>query len=257
MDLPEEYSGSRSYFAVIPRPVEGNVSYGKGACKGPNEIINASAHLEYYDEQCDQEPFTKGIITTDKFKADQFPIFLGGDHSITINTVKDVEKYHDDFSIIILDAHPDCFHSWNGSTENHRCTTQRVSDKHKTLVVGVRSMDLDEVDIINNNKNIGLIKAYDYNEDIFKQKLSSLKEKVYISIDVDVFDPSFIRNTGTPEPGGFSWDQIISLLNIIFNNKNVIASDIVEFAPTENFRAEAYSLAKLAYKIMSLKNSKQ
>ncbi|MBU0615746.1 MAG: arginase family protein, partial [Nanoarchaeota archaeon] len=94
MDLPEEYSDSRSYFAIVPRPVEGNVSYGKGACKGPEEIINASAQLEYYDEQFDQEPFTKGIITTDKFKADQFPIFLGGDHSITINTVKDVEKYH-------------------------------------------------------------------------------------------------------------------------------------------------------------------
>lgn len=114
-------------------------------------------------------------------------------------------------------------------------------------------MDKDELDIIDQNENIDLIKIYDHNEIILKEKISRLKDNIYISIDVDVFDPSFIRNTGTPEPGGFAWDQVINILKIIFQNKNVIAADIVEFAPTENFRAEAYSLAKLAYKIMALK----
>jgi len=253
MDLDKQYT-ENAFFSIIPKPFEGNVSYGKGSDKGPEEIIKASKQLEYYDEQFDCEPFLKGIETTDTLKQNQFPIFLGGDHSITINTVKEI---NDDFDVIILDAHPDCFHSWNNETNNHRCTTQRISENHKALLVGIRSMDKDEVDIINNNDNIDLLKAYNYTDDFFKEKLSKLKNKVYISIDVDVFDPSFIRNTGTPEPGGFGWDQVINILKIIFENKEVIAADIVEFAPTENFRAEAYSLAKLAYKIMSLKQKQQ
>ena len=138
MNLDEQYRKPNSKFVIIPKPIEGDVSYGKGSNKGPEEIIKASKQLEYYDEQFDQEPFLKGIITADTFNKDQFPIFLGGDHSITINAVKEVEGHQDDFSVIILDAHPDCFHSWNNSTENHRCTTQRLSEKHKTLVVGVR-----------------------------------------------------------------------------------------------------------------------
>lgn len=258
MNLLNKYSGDNSFFSILPIEYEKNMTYGKGASKGPKEIIKASAHLEYYDEQFNKEPFVKGIKTLEPVKEvkelpDKFTIALGGDHSVTIGVVKALEKHHDDFSVIILDAHPDMFNSWNGSQTNHRCTTQRVSANHKTLLLGIRSMDIDEANVIKNNENVEMIKAYEFDKNKLKDELKKLKSKIYISIDVDVFDPSFIRNTGTPEPGGFDWNQVIEILKTIFEEKEVIGADIVEFSPNINFEAEAYSLAKLVHKIMSLK----
>ncbi|TKJ17174.1 agmatinase [Candidatus Woesearchaeota archaeon B3_Woes] len=254
MNLPEKYR-KNAFFQILPIEYENNPTYGKGAKKGPKEIIKASKHLEYYDEQFDNEPFAKGIKTIKNKKEvnSKFTISLGGDHSITIGVVKDLEKKYKDFSVIILDAHPDMFHSWNNSQYNHRCVSQRISENHNILQIGIRSMDIDEKEIIDSKKNINIIKAYDFNKEKLKQELKKLKNKVYISIDVDVFDISFIRNTGTPEPGGFSWNQVIEILEEIFKNKEVIGADINEFAPRYNFKAEAFSLAKLAYKIMALK----
>ena len=158
----------------------------------------------------------------------------------------------EDVSIIVLDAHPDMFFSWNGSQLNHRCVAQKLVGKHQILEIGIRSMDIDEKNIIDQNQNIDLIKAYDYNKEILVEKLDSLSSKVYLSIDVDAFD--FINNTGTPEPGGLNWNQLIEILQIIFKNKEVIGADVVEFAPTNNYRVEAYTLAKLIYKIFALKS---
>ena len=278
MKLSKEYSGDKSEFLVLPIEYEGDVTYGKGAARGAEEIIKASEHLEYYDEQFDCEPFEKGIHTLQKLELkddkpekamenisetvgkkkykDKFLISLGGDHAVTIGIIKGVEKNHENFSVITLDAHPDFFHSWNNSQYNHRCTAQRVVENHKMLEVGIRSMDIDEKELIEKNDNINIIKSYDYSKDKLRKELKKLEDKVYISIDVDVFDPSFIRNTGTPEPGGFLWDKVIDILKIIFESKKVIGADIVEFAPESDskysYRAEAFALAKLCYKIIAL-----
>lgn len=262
MNLPEEYNNKNSQFYILPIEYECNVTYGKGSDKGAKEIIKASHYLEYYDEQFDKEPFLKGIHTLKTIKdynkisetiqqhKDKFILTIGGDHSITIQTTKNLDK---NTSVIIFDAHADMFSSWNNSTTNHRCTTKTISNNHKTLIIGLRSMDIEEKNIIEQTENIETIKSYEYNKEILKKQLKNLTNKVYISIDVDVFDPSFIRNTGTPEPGGFQWNTLIDILEIIFKNKNVIGTDIVEFAPETNFRAEAYSLAKLCYKLFALK----
>ncbi|MCK5140453.1 MAG: arginase family protein, partial [Thermodesulfovibrionia bacterium] len=260
MNLPKEYAKEDSLFYILPIEYEYNLTYGKGASKGAIEIIKASEHLEYYDEQFNIEPFEKGIHTLKSLNLinnepnqaigkiseeiekhrDKFLISLGGDHSITIGTVKGLEKSKD-FDVIILDAHTDFFHSWNNSQFNHRCTAQRIVEKHKILEIGTRSMDIDEAELIKDNENISIIKAYEYKEEKLKTELKKLKDNVYISIDVDVFDPSFIRNTGTPEPGGFFWDKLINILKIIFENKKVISADIAEFSPRYNFEAEAFS----------------
>ncbi|MFT4297602.1 MAG: arginase family protein, partial [Candidatus Woesearchaeota archaeon] len=229
------------------------------------------ANLEYYDEEFIVEPYLQGIETLpavnslDELKKtsiiskkstlqkDSFIIAIGGDHSISIPIINSLS---DDVSIIIFDAHPDMFHSWNNSTENHRCVAQRASSKHKVLIAGIRSMDKDEEEIIKNNSNVSIIKMHEFFIDDFKSKLNNLANKVYISIDVDAFDSSLIRNTGTPEPGGLSWNEMINLLKIIFSEKQVIGADIVEFAPNKNdpgTRAEAYCLAKLCHKIMAMK----
>jgi agmatinase len=264
LDLEEKYSDEKSQFCIAPIPIENNPTYGKGAEKAPEEIIKASKHLEYYDEQFDCEPFEKGIYTLPPItnfddieqeitkQKNKFIISLGGDHSITIKAIKALERCHD-FDVIIFDAHPDMFHSWNQSQFNHRCVAQRASENHNVLIIGVRSMDKDEKDIIDANDSVNVIKAHEYCTDSLKKELDKLKKNVYVSIDVDVFDPSFIRNTGTPEPGGFFWKQLIRELRVVFSHKNVVAADIAEFAPETNFRAEAFSLAKLCYKLMALK----
>ncbi|MEE9525143.1 MAG: agmatinase [Candidatus Woesearchaeota archaeon] len=270
MNLPEEYAKEDSYFSIFPIAFEGNVTYGKGAIRGAEEIVVASKHLEYYDEQFDNEPFEKGIRLATGIRANneeeminkiktyfpknKFVIGLGGDHSVTIGCVKALEEKENDFSVIILDAHADFFDSWNGSQLNHRCAAKQVVKDHQVLSIGIRSMDIDEKKLIDEDKDINIIKAYEFDEKKLRKELKKLRNKVYVSIDVDVFDPAFIRNTGTPEPGGFSWNHVIGILQIIFEMKEVIGADIVEFAPTQNFKAEAFSLAKLAYKIMALKH---
>jgi len=270
MNLPDQYTEDNSKFLIINIPWEKDVTYCKGASKGPEEIIKASHQLEYFDIDYEKEIFEQGIKTIDiepkiyedikkqlsKINfANKFPIFLGGDHSITISTVKQIEETITDFDLIIFDAHADFFYSWNESQNNHRCVNRRLIDDHNILVIGLRSCDIEEFNEMNKDKRIDYIKANKFNLDILKEKISKLKKNIYISIDVDVFDPSFIRNTGTPEPGGLTWDNIIESLKTIFKNKNVLAADITEFAPNTNFDAEAYSLAKLAHKLFILKSN--
>jgi len=273
MNLPKEYSTETSKFVILPIKYEHQVTYGKGAHLGSEEIINASYQLEYYDEQFNLEPFISGIRLlptlesnnpeemiaqvskeVKNIRPEQFLIGLGGDHAVTLGLVKGMESFHPDFSVIVLDAHSDFKDFWNGSFLNHACVSKQLSKNHSLLITGVRSMDIDEMKGISENNSVFLLKAHEYSLEKIKELLPKLKDKVYLSLDVDVFDPAFIRNTGTPEPGGLNWNQIIELLNLIFSKKQVIGADIVEFAPTENYRAEAYTLAKLAYKLMALKD---
>ncbi|MAE13090.1 agmatinase [Candidatus Woesearchaeota archaeon] len=276
MQLPKEYQ--KGTFTILPIEYEHNPTYGKGASKGSKEIIKASEHLEYYDEQFNTEPFLKGIkqlptlnlnnvkpeemieqiATTieqnqkEITKQNNFIITLGGDHAITLGVIKGLEQIHKTFSIIQLDAHADFRDSWS-SPYNHACVAKQLSKNHDIALIGVRSMDSDEAKQLNQHKNVHLIKAYNLTKENIIKTLKKLNKKVYISIDVDVFDPSIITNTGTPEPGGLNWNQLIEILKDIFKHKTVIAADIVEFAPKTNYTAEAYTLAKLAYKLMALK----
>lgn len=267
MNLPEENATEQSLFYILPIEYEHNPTYGKGAENGSKEIIKASQHLEYYDEQFESEPYEKGIHLLEPLKLNQpeelnkitetvtkiknkFLISLGGDHAITPAITKGIQGK---FSIIILDAHSDFRYSWNNSTQNHACTARNISKNHKTGIIGVRSQDIDEAKEISKNENVTVIKAYELDEKKLKEMLDKLDEKIYISIDADVFDPSFIRNTGTPEPGGLSWETTIEILKTIFQEKKVIGADIVEFAPKNNYEAEAFSLAKLCHKIMAMK----
>ncbi|MBS3175608.1 agmatinase [Candidatus Woesearchaeota archaeon] len=280
MNLPDEYCTKKSRFAVLPIPYEKDPTYGAGAANGPKAIIDASHHLEYYDERFDAEPFTDGILTLQALnilnktpeeamnliaqeivvlaKQQEFIISLGGDHAVTIGIAKGLDLIDKDYGIIIFDAHSDLRFSWNNSQFNHACTARKVSQDHKTIVVGVRSMDVDDKDFIKESNNVKIIKSHENIKTKLEEELKRLPEKVYISIDIDVIDHSLIRNTGTPEPGGLFWNEMIELLEIVFKQKKVISADITEFAPQgnlENFRAEAYALAKLAHTLFALKKA--
>lgn len=272
MNLPEEFS--RGEFVVLPISYEKNVTYGGGTARGAAAIIEASKHLEYYDSRLDAEAFGTGIETLEEMKLSlvtpeemvemirgkvialgkKFVVSLGGDHGVTIGIVKGLEQTHgDDFSIVQFDAHADFRDSWNGSSLNHACVSRQISKRHSLLNIGVRSMDIDEKKLMDGCSNVHIVKAHEFDLAKIQKLLHNLNKKVYITIDVDAFDPSFIRNTGTPEPGGLNWEQVVRVLEMVFSCKNVISCDIVEFAPKMNFEAEAYALAKLAYRLMGLK----
>lgn len=294
MNLPDKYRTGDSKFVILPIPYENSPTYGEGAAKGPAAIIEASQHLEYYDERLDCEPFEKGIIVEEPLllpdepeeameeiaaavkgivkkdvrvdekegedSEEKFLISLGGDHAITIGTVKGLEESEEDFSVLILDAHADMKFSWNNSQNNHACVARRLSTKHKVGVIGVRSMDVDEAKEIEQSENVRIIKAYDYSEKELEKMLEFLGDKVCLSIDVDVFDPSIIRNTGTPEPGGLDWETINKIIATLAVRCRIVAADVVEFAPQgpeRNYRAEAYALARLVYRLMALQARKK
>ncbi len=271
MNLPEKYA--QGEFVILPISYEKHVTYGGGASKGPAAIVAASKHLEYYDDQFDCEPFEKGIRLLDELKLNEktpeemvdvvskevskhkekFVIGLGGDHAVTIGVVRGLEQSHEVFSVVQFDAHADFRNSWNGSALNHACIARQISKKHELLQIGIRSMDVDEKELLEGAENVHVIKAYDFSLDKVRELLPKLKDRVFITIDVDVFDPSFLRNTGTPEPGGLLWNDVVNCLKLIFENKTVIGADITEFAPKGNYDAEAYALAKFVYKIMAMK----
>jgi agmatinase len=283
MNLPEEYSSKKSKTIILPITFKSKTTRETFSDKGPLKIIEASYELEYYDEEIDVEPYEKGIfqeeileiLETDYLTQEQkiikkileieenkFLVVLGADHSTTISVVKALEQKNNDLGVIIFDAHTDLRDSGVDECGLHACVSSEISKKHKTLVCGVRSMDVYDKEQLK-NKNIDIIKTKELFEDkdwylkkskILKKKLKKLPQKVYISIDVDVFDCSFIRNTGTPEPGGLFFEQLKNLLKLVFKEKDVIGVDIVEYSPNKESFSESYSLAKLVYKIIAYKH---
>jgi agmatinase len=287
MNLPLEYSlKENSKVVIVPINYESNMSSSSGTINGYKEIVNASKELEYFDLDLEVEPYEQGIFLekeiNSKYKNhnkaivditnkiqnlnlnEKLPIFIGGDHSITQSTVNSLENSTDEFGVIIFDAHSDLREYFEDKDSwPHACVTRKVSLNHKCLILGVRSQSLEEFEYLKSNtssaNNISIIKS----EDIIKSKnynlkkfLKKLPSKVFISFDVDVFDTSIIKCTGTPEPGGLNWYEVNDLLKEIFKNKDVIGIDLVEFAPKgdkNNYFSESFTLAKLLYKIIAYK----
>ena len=287
MTLPEEYANfDKSHFVILPVSYEKDLTYGAGAAGGASEIILASSHLEYYDEEFDCEYFDRGVfvhpLLTLSSKTPEsmvtlvqdavvscgsrkFVLGLGGDHAVSIGLIRGHEKLHGDFAILQIDAHSDFRDSWNGSSLNHACVMRTLVDKHEIVAVGIRSQDKDERVALDANSKVQTIYGWDYSLEKVRLALLNLKtSKLYITIDVDGFDPSVISCTGTPEPGGLLWQQVIEILKLCFSMKEVVAADVVEFAPCYNgggklcnrARVEAYTLARLGSKIMSLASLK-
>jgi len=259
------FSDSGKY-CILPVPYAGKVSYGQGAQRGPQAILDACSQLEYFDLLTKTRPADEGIVVLPEIKAadddsmvdavhkacsgeDRFTILIGGDHSTAIGAVQAAIKKHKNLSVLQLDAHPDLFYSWNDSKNNHRCFGHHAKQAQALVQVGLRAADEDEI-------QLDVHQHFAHDKLDIQKILDQLTDTVYISIDVDVFDPSVIRHTGTPEPGGYDWNAIINILTQVFKNKKVIGCDIVEFAPNgaqELWRVESYTLAKLLYTTLALK----
>jgi len=273
-DLPEEYSALDSArVVIIPVPYDGTSTWIKGADKGPAAIIEASTHMELYDIETDSEVYKKGIFTAgsvdgkelpeDMVKSlkeqvrhhlqnDKFVVVLGGEHSVSLGPVRAHVEKNADITVLQLDAHSDLRDEYEGSKYNHACIMARVKELCPIVQVGIRSMDSSEKKALDKNRVI-FAREISTNKNWIEKVLSKLSQNVYVTIDLDVFDPSIMPSTGTPEPGGLLWYDVLELMRIVFENSSVVGFDIVEMCPDEKNKAPDFLAAKLLYKLLSYK----
>ena len=272
--LPEEYSDAdNSGIVIIPVAYDGTSTWVKGADKGPAAIIEASANMELYDIETDSEVYKQGIFTETPIEGaistremveavidnvkyylgkDKFTIVIGGEHSVNIGTVKAHAEKYDDLTVLQLDAHTDLRDEYNGSKYNHACVMARAKEVCPIVQVGVRSMDISEKEFMDESR-VFFAKDIHNNTDWIKRVIPMLSDNVYITIDLDVFDPSIMPSTGTPEPGGLLWYDVLALLKAVSNKKNIVGFDVVELCPNDRNKAPDFLAAKLIYKLLSYK----
>lgn len=272
--LPEEYSNSEhADIVLVPVAYDGTSTWIKGADKGPEAIIEASANMELYDIETDFEIYRRGIFTEDVIggeittremieavrdtvryylEEEKFVVILGGEHSVSIGSIEAHAKRHDKLCVLQLDAHADLREEYNGSKFNHACVMARAKESCPIVQVGIRSMSLEEKASADES-NMFTAKLIHEGNGWITKVLSRLSENVYVSIDLDVFDPSVMPSTGTPEPGGMLWYDVLELMREVSEKKNIVGFDVVELCPDENNKAPDFLAAKLIYKLLSYK----
>ena len=273
----EEYSGlKKSKVAIMQVPYEKTVTYRKGTVSGPAAIIESSKKLELFDDELNQETYKIGIHTMDPLavsdltsegmidtvyrttqellKAGKFPAILGGEHSLSIGSVKALKEVYPNLSVLQLDAHYDMRDEYYGSKFNHGCVARRISEICPIVQLGTRSLSREEKDFLSTQANgrVKSVSVYDILETpLWKDVISkSLTENVYITIDLDVFDPSLMPAVGTPEPGGIGWYETLDLLREVSKDKKIVGFDVVELCPIKGQVASDFLAAKLVYRLL-------
>ncbi|HDL18993.1 MAG TPA: agmatinase [Bacteroidetes bacterium] len=275
LGLEPEYSGlSQSRYCIYTVPFERTTTYGKGTGFGPEAILIASQQVELYDEELNAEPFRSGIAThpglrfpadkptetcfaeiTDQVVSlldeDRFVIGLGGEHSVSFSLIRAYRQKYPQLTILQLDAHADLRQSYRGSPLNHACVMARIHEMVPAVGIGIRSLSRQEADLIRRER-LPVWFACRMREDAGweEEALAAVQEPVYVTIDVDFFDPSIMPATGTPEPGGFFWRETLRFLRKLFSAKQVVGFDVMELAPQANFHAADFLTAKLVYKLI-------
>ncbi len=271
-DLPAQFRSRKNCrIVILPVPYDKTSTWIKGADKGPQAIIEASANMELYDIETDSEAYRLGIFTDkpvicktspekmvglvekrvdNHLAQEKFVVVIGGEHSVSAGAVKAHAKKYKKISVLQLDAHSDLRNEYHGSKYNHACVMARIREICPIVQVGIRSMDISEKKYLDHKRVF-------FAEDIHKDNkwidkvASRLTENVYITIDLDCFDPSVMPSTGTPEPGGLLWYDCLSLLKKVSSKKNVIGFDVVEMCPNKQNKAPDFLAAKLIYKLLS------
>lgn len=271
---------SNARVVVLPVPYEGTVTYGSGTCNGPKAIISASEHVELWDDELDCEPYIWGIHTLPEIGIEdlnpqevyelirqagkrlaaenKLVIMLGGEHSITSGMVAAFAEEYESMSVLQLDAHADLRAEYHGSQYNHACTMRRVLDHCPAVQVGIRSLSRSEKQFISSERlPVYFMRNIRTHTEWINEVINQLAKNVYVTIDLDVLDPSIMPTTGTPEPGGMLWYDILSFLKILAEKRKVIGFDVVELSPNPGNIAPDFLAAKLTYKFIGyiLKNS--
>ncbi len=258
--------------AVLPVPYDGTSTWIKGADKGPFALLDASSELELYDVETCGEVYRNGIFTHDPLEVGgikpeemvrkvrsavaglidekKFVVTLGGEHSVSIGAVMAHAEKFDDMCVLQLDAHADLRKEYKGSIYNHACVMARVKEICPFVQAGVRSMSAEEAAEMS-REDVFFAHEIKNTSDWIARVVKRLGLNVYVSIDLDVFDPAFVPATGTPQPGGLDWYQVTSLLRQVCENKNVVGFDIVELCPNASERSSDMLAASLVYRFLN------
>ncbi len=274
-DISEEFCQfERGRIVVLPVPYAETSTWIKGAEKGPEAILKASGHMELYDIETHSEVYKIGIYTDAPLSCqgspeamvqsvetrvqnlldqEKFVVLIGGEHSVSIGTIYAHAKSYRHLSVLQLDAHADLREKYEGSACNHACVMARAREVCDIVQVGVRSMSLEETKAADRSLIFFAKDVQSCENGWIQQVVENLKHDVYLTIDLDVFDPSIMPSTGTPEPGGMSWRQILGLISSVANQRNIVGFDVVELCPSPNSYSADFLAAKLIYKTLSYK----
>lgn len=270
---------------ILPIPYEGTTTYMKGTANGPQAILATSQQIEFYDDEFGSEPCMAGIATLPPLTFDEtsavwrnglshetalekigaaaaeamqtgkFFIALGGEHSITIPIVQQASKRFPGLSVLQLDAHSDLRDSYEGSPTNHACVMARINECCPFVGVGLRSGIINEEKTIRPDAHLIYAREMVHDKSWHEQVLERLSPTVYLTVDLDYFDPSVMPAVGTPEPGGFYWYDTLEFLRKLFAQKNVIGCDVVELSPIRGLIHPDFFAARLVYKLFAYKIS--
>lgn len=274
--IPDQYAKlENAKVVLIPVPYDGTSTWQKGADKGPEAFLDASENMELYDIETDSEVYKEGVYladavtedsspeamveavhaTTKKFiNKNKFVTLFGGEHSISIGTIRAFNECFNNLTVLHIDAHADLRKEYEGSSCNHACAVYEASQNTNLVQVGIRSMDISEKSFMNMDK---VFFAHDMavNEYWMDEVIDQLTGNVFITFDLDAIDPSLLPSTGTPEPGGLFYYETLEFLKRVFTERNVVGFDIVELCPNENEKSSDFLAAKLYYKMLSYKFS--
>jgi len=272
--VEEQYSQYENAAILLQSiPYDGTSTWGKGADNGFDAFLEASDNMEIYDIETDSEVYKKGVHilpainenesstamfeavyakTKELLKTGKYLTFFGGEHSVSIGVIKAFYEKYENLTVLHLDAHADLRASYMGSPYNHACALHDASQNTNLIQVGIRSMDACEKQYLNKDKCFFAHEIYG-STDWHEKAISLMTDNVYLTIDLDAFDPSIMPATGTPEPGGLDWNSTLRFLRKVFEQKNVIGFDIVELAPMKDNKAPTFLVAKPYYKLLSYK----
>jgi agmatinase len=261
---------------IVPIPFEKSVSYGGGTAKGPAAIRAASAQVEFYDEVLRSEPYRVGLtaeplgdprrvsalsakqmiarfakVVGKHLDAGRFPIALGGEHTVTLAPFSAAIERFPDLHVLHLDAHADLRDRYEGDPYSHACVARRLAERAPVVQVGIRSYDREQAEALP-ALPVRMLHAHEIRAgvDLAAFAAKHLGDPVYLTIDLDVFDPSIMPSTGTPEPGGLLWHEVDALLAWLFAKRNVVAMDLVELAPIRGLHAPDFLAARLLYRCL-------
>lgn len=270
----DECSYDRSRYVILPVGYEKTTTFGRGTAAGPRAIISASQEVELYDEELRIEPYRSGIITLKEIEITEmepedavgriatvaknllddkkFIITLGGEHTVSVGLVRAYAKAYPDLSVLQIDAHADLRETYQGWHYSHACTMRRIRDiVNITVGVGIRSMSAEESRVVE-REAVPTFFASDVvgNDTWHESVIECLSDHVYLTIDLDGFDPSIMPGVGTPEPGGLGWYESLKFLRKLCMRKELVGFDVVELMPIKGSLVSEFTAAKLIYKLV-------
>ena len=259
---------------VLPVPYDRTATYGKETARGPAALIAASCNLELYDEELGYETYTAGIHTAGAVSGNKdapekmvravessvgkyldmgkFVVTVGGEHSITAGAVYAHHRLHPALSVVQLDAHGDMRNEYEGSEHNHACVMRRIRERRiPSVAIGIRSVCREEVDYLSENPSTIISgRRVAEGRDWFDEAIAATGPEVYVTVDMDYFDPSRVPATGTPEPGGGDWYSTLAFLRTLSRRRKIVGFDIMELAPIAGQPASDFLAAKLLYRLL-------